>query len=90
MLVRAGGSAAVLAAVVMAALLGSSAAAQAPLPVPVWLDTDPAIGEPDRDVDDGVALVQAFRSPELDIRGVSVVFGNAPLDRGMPIAVRFS
>ena len=54
----------------------------------VWIDTDPAIGEPERDVDDGVALVQAFHSPELDIRGVSVVFGNAALDRGLPIARR--
>lgn len=52
----------------------------------VWIDTDPAIGEPERDVDDGLALVQAFHSPELDIRGISVVFGNAPLDRGLPIA----
>ena len=60
----------------------------APAPVPVWIDTDPAIGEPERDVDDGLALVQAFHSPELDIRGVSVVFGNAPLDRGLPIARR--
>jgi len=60
----------------------------APAPQAVWIDTDPAVGEPDRDVDDGLALVQAFRSPELDIRGVSVVFGNAPLDRGLPIARR--
>ena len=60
----------------------------APGPVPVWIDTDPAIGEPERDVDDGLALVQAFHSPELDIRGVSVVFGNAELDRGLPIARR--
>jgi inosine-uridine nucleoside N-ribohydrolase len=57
-------------------------------PAPVWIDTDPAMGEPDRDVDDGVALIQAFHSPELDLRGVSVVFGNAPLDRGLPIARR--
>ena len=57
-------------------------------PIPVWIDTDPAVGEPERDVDDGLALVQAFHSPELDIRGVSVVFGNAPLDRGLPIARR--
>src|SRR5919106_1526879 len=56
--------------------------------IPVWIDTDPAVGEPERDVDDGLALVQAFNSPELDIRGVSVVFGNAPLDRGLPIAQR--
>ena len=60
----------------------------APAPTPVWIDTDPAIGEPERDVDDGLALVQAFHSPELDIRGVSVVFGNAELDRGLPIARR--
>jgi inosine-uridine nucleoside N-ribohydrolase len=60
----------------------------APARLPVWIDTDPAIGEPERDVDDGLALVQAFHSPELDIRGVSVVFGNAPLDRGLPIARR--
>lgn len=58
--------------------------------VPVWIDTDPAFGEPDRDVDDGFALVQAFRSPELEIRGISVVFGNAPLDRGLPIARRLA
>ena len=57
-------------------------------PTPVWIDTDPAIGEPERDVDDGLALVQAFHSPELDIRGVSVVFGNAPLEQGFPIAQR--
>ena len=60
----------------------------APARVPVWIDTDPAIGEPERDVDDGLALVQAFHSPELDIRGVSVVFGNAELVRGLPIARR--
>jgi len=67
-------------------LLGSTAGPQPR--VPVWIDTDPALGEPERDVDDGFALIQAFNSPELDIRGVSVVFGNALLDRGLPIAHR--
>ena len=76
----------ILTAVALAVMLRSSAAA--PAAVPVWIDTDPAIGEPERDVDDGLALVQAFHSPELNIRGVSVVFGNAPLDRGLPIAQR--
>lgn len=75
-----------LAVMLAAGLCASSAFAQPKLPV--WIDTDPAVGEPDRDVDDGFALVQAFNSPELDIRGVSVVFGNAPLDRGVPIARR--
>ena len=36
--------------------------------------------------DDGVAMVQAFHSPELRVAGVSVVFGNAPVERGYPIA----
>ena len=39
-------------------------------------------------MDDGFALVQAFRSRELEIRGISVVFGNAPLNQGLPIARR--
>jgi len=50
----------------------------------VWLDVDPAngIGE----VDDGLMMIQVFHSPELAVRGVSVVFGNAPHDRALPIA----
>ena len=74
----------VAAAIVVALASGGGAQTR----VPVWIDTDPALGEPERDVDDGFALVQAFRSPELEIRGISVVFGNAPLDRGVPIARR--
>src|SRR5438046_2449945 len=74
------------AAAILAAAMTLTVAGAAP--IPVWIDTDPAIGEPERDVDDGLALVQAFHSPELQIRGVSVVFGNAPLDRGFPIAQR--
>ena len=52
----------------------------------VWIDTDPAIGIPNCDVDDGLALIQAFHSPELRIRGVSAVFGNAPLEQAYPLA----
>jgi pyrimidine-specific ribonucleoside hydrolase len=52
----------------------------------VWIDTDPSVGVPERDVDDGFALIQAFHSPELRVVGVSVVFGNAPLGRAYPIA----
>lgn len=70
------------------ALLAAPPAPADAQPLRVWIDTDPAIGEPERDVDDGFALLQAFRSPELDIRGVSVVFGNAPFDQGLPIAQR--
>jgi pyrimidine-specific ribonucleoside hydrolase len=47
---------------------------------------DVAAGLPGRDVDDALALIQAFHSPELRVRGVSAVFGNAPLVDGLPIA----
>lgn len=57
-------------------------------PVPVWIDADPAVGVKDRDVDDGFALVQAFNSPEIAVRGVSIVFGNAPLAQAWPIGRR--
>ncbi|HBY59068.1 MAG TPA: hypothetical protein DEH78_04560 [Solibacterales bacterium] len=47
--------------------------------VPVWIDTDPSVAPGGHEVDDGLALLQAFASPELEIRGVSIVFGNAEL-----------
>ena len=53
--------------------------------IAVWIDTDPSISSGEREVDDGFALIQAFNSPELEIRGVSVVFGNAPFDVAWPI-----
>lgn len=55
-------------------------------PHDVWIDTDTAIGVPGADIDDGLALVQAFHSPELAVRGVSSIFGNAPLARTHPTA----
>lgn len=51
----------------------------------VWIDTDPSVQKGVHEVDDGFALVQAFRSKELQIRGVSVVFGNAPMSQAWPI-----
>ena len=53
---------------------------------PVWIDTDPSVAPGGHEVDDGLALLQAFHSPELRIVGISAVFGNAPLDRAFPIA----
>ncbi len=59
----------------------------------VWIDTDTAIGVPGADVDDGLALVQAFHSPELRLRGVSSIFGNASIEetqlRATDIVTRF-
>jgi len=42
----------------------------------VWIDTDPAMTTGNGEVDDGFALIQALRSVELDIVGISAVFGN--------------
>ena len=46
---------------------------------PVWIDTDPSALPGGHEVDDAFALLQAFGSPELSIRGISIVFGNADL-----------
>jgi inosine-uridine nucleoside N-ribohydrolase len=78
-------SVAVVASVVAALVLGALLSAAAAPQVPVWIDADTAVGVPDRDVDDGVALLQAFHSPELRIEGVSIVFGNTDLERAWPI-----
>ena len=53
---------------------------------PVWLDVDPAVMRGGHEPDDGIAMALAFASPEVRVVGVSVVFGNAPLERGFPIA----
>ena len=71
------------------ALVAVNAAAQTQSrPLDVWLDVDPAngIGE----VDDGLAMVQAFHSPELRVHGVSVVFGNAALEHAHPLALNIT
>jgi len=52
--------------------------------VAVWLDLSPAFGDPPRDPGDALALLQAFGSERLHVRGVSITFGNVPLVRGFP------
>jgi pyrimidine-specific ribonucleoside hydrolase len=54
--------------------------------IPVWMDVDPAVMRGGHEPDDGLALLQAFHSDELEVRGVSVVYGNSPLETGYPIA----
>ena len=72
-------------AAVLAALSISEASA-APKRTGVWIDTDPAIGPPWREVDDAFALVLAFHSPELAIAGISSTYGNAGLNRTTSVA----
>lgn len=59
----------------------------------VWIDTDPSVAPGGHEIDDGIALLQVFHSPELEVRGVSIVFGNADLptaDRiGREIVAKF-
>ena len=56
------------------------------LAIPVWMDVDPAVMRGGHEPDDGLALLQAFHSDELEVRGVSVVYGNSALETGYPIA----
>jgi len=44
------------------------------VPVPVVIDSDPGI-------DDTLALLLALRSPELDVRGIAVTYGNTTVDQ---------
>ncbi|MCC6161730.1 MAG: nucleoside hydrolase [Acidobacteria bacterium] len=52
----------------------------------VWLDVSPSFGDPPRNPADAFALVQAFGSGQLAVRGVSITYGNVPLVRGFPAA----
>jgi len=51
-------------------------------PIPLLIDTDVALGVEHegrpRDIDDGFAIVGALNAPELELLGVTTVYGNAP------------
>jgi purine nucleosidase len=44
--------------------------------LPVIIDTDVAMGYPGHDVDDGLVLMLALNSPELEILGITTAWGN--------------
>ena len=79
-----------LLAVILVAMAGTACRREAAAPTdgrtPVWLDISPAYGDPPRDPGDALALLQAYGSRRLAIRGVSVTYGNVPLVRGYPAA----
>lgn len=56
--------------------------------VPVILDTDPGIGSPGSDVDDGLAIVLALRHPACELLGLTIVAGNVVHEEGLPNALR--
>lgn len=56
--------------------------------VPVVIDTDPGLGEPGSDIDDGLAIALALHSPELELLGLTVVNGNVDAITGTDVARR--
>lgn len=59
-----------------------------PKPLPVILDTDPGLGEPGSDIDDGFAIALALRSPEIELLGLTIVNGNVGVETGTDVARR--
>lgn len=55
--------------------------------IKILIDTDPGIGTPGADVDDGVAILLALASPEVEVAGLTIVAGNVPCDIGSKNAV---
>jgi inosine-uridine nucleoside N-ribohydrolase len=65
------------------------------MPKSVWIDTDLAmgVGNPQdgyADVDDAFALVQLFKAPNLDLVGISTVFGNTDVATATQLAQQMS
>src|SRR4051794_14914030 len=54
----------------------------------IVIDCDPGNGVPGADIDDGLALGLAIRSPEVELVAVTVVAGNVPVGRGVECALQ--
>ena len=52
----------------------------------VVIDCDPAIGVKSRDVDDGLAILLLLASPEVNLEGITVNFGNVKAPLGYKVA----
>jgi len=48
----------------------------------IIIDTDPAMGTVGGDPEDGLAIMLALNSPEVDVLGITIVQGNAPAEMG--------
>ncbi|MGN9809981.1 nucleoside hydrolase [Micromonospora sp. BQ11] len=51
-------------------------------PLRVVIDTDPGLGAPGADIDDGLAIALALASPELVVEGLTIVNGNVDIAAG--------
>ncbi|MEK6717198.1 MAG: nucleoside hydrolase, partial [candidate division NC10 bacterium] len=54
----------------------------------IILDTDPGIGTPGSDVDDGLAIVLGLLHPACDLLGLTIVAGNVLQEEALPNALR--
>src|SRR5688572_24060887 len=74
--------------VILGVLLAPAMAMAAPTTIWLGVDTSTGVMKQGRhaDVDDGLAMLYAFHSPEVEVVGLSVQFGNATLAQAMPIA----
>jgi inosine-uridine nucleoside N-ribohydrolase len=52
------------------------------------LDTDPGIGTPGSDVDDGLAIALGLLHPACELVGLTIVAGNVTHDEGLPNTLR--
>lgn len=71
-------------AVLMGLLFVGSLAAQIDAGNPgrlVLIDTDPSMGYPFRDIDDGLMILAALGTPEITVLGITTVRGNVSVDR---------
>jgi inosine-uridine nucleoside N-ribohydrolase len=59
-----------------------STAPSAGRPLRVIIDTDPGLGAPGADIDDGLAIALALASPELVVEGLTIVNGNVDVTAG--------
>jgi len=48
----------------------------------IIIDTDPAMGTVGGDPEDGLAIILALNSPEVEVEGITIVQGNAPAEMG--------
>jgi purine nucleosidase len=51
-------------------------------PTRIILDTDPGLGAPGADIDDGLAIALALRSPEVKLEALTIVVGNVDVQVG--------
>jgi len=52
----------------------------------VLIDSDPATGERNRDVDDGLAFLVMLASPNIQVEGITINFGNVGAEVGFSVA----